>query len=55
MTDRYQVIVWPPMGLWHKQSYHVYDTHTHHEVLGRWDTREAAQAHADKCNQQEQQ
>lgn len=34
-----------------KAVYFVYDRETRGEVLGRWDTREAAQEHADHCNE----
>lgn len=32
-------------------AYFVYDNETRGEVLGRWDSREDAQAHADRCNE----
>jgi len=50
---RYRVIVWPAMGPW-PRSYHVWDNQFHVQVCGRWDTLEAAQAHADQCNEREQ-
>lgn len=38
----------------HTPVYFVYDRQTKGEVLGRWGTREAAQEHADWCNEHRQ-
>lgn len=52
MTDRYVVFCRTLMGY---PTFHVGDTHDGAEIVGRWDTRETAQEHADHLNQEEQQ
>jgi hypothetical protein len=52
MSPRFEVTVWPPFARTPvEQSYHVRDSQTRNEVLGRWESREDAQAHADQCNE----
>lgn len=55
MTARFKVVTWPPIGPDRMTpSFHVYDRETRSEVLGRWDNRDDAQAHADQCNERQQ-
>lgn len=52
MSARFEVVSWPPAGLGRTETtYHVRDNQTRSEVLGRWDTRVDAEAHAARCNE----